>query len=152
LREPFVCLLGEDPWHLVNELWTQCGLHCPPALQPLRCKRGLAFRGRRDEVPALDRGDKICLPLPGTGARRALPALVDRDRARVVGYADASRGVAVKEDPAGLEFNHGCHSKRRLLGFVAFRDGLPFAASLPGEIGGRAQQGPQIVDGPLSFD
>ena len=76
---------------------------------------------------------------------------MDGNRAGVAGHADTSRGIAVEEDLAGSTLNHGSDPERFLVGLVAFGRCLPFVASLPGEISGRAQQRAQVVDRALGL-
>jgi len=151
LGKPFACLLGENPRHRVGGLKTRCRLPVFSAPLPLAFECRLPLRRSRNEVSAFDRGNEIDLPVSGANAWCGLPAFVGDDHAGVAGDADPSRGITVEEDPAGILLDHGGDPERFLVGFVASGRSLPFVASLPGEISGRAQQRAQVVDGTLGF-
>jgi hypothetical protein len=151
LGKPFACRLGEDPRHRVRGLKTRCRLLVFSAPVPLAFECRLPLRRGRNEVSAFDRGNEIDLPVSGANAWCGLPAFVDGDHAGVAGDADPSRGITVEEDPAGILLDHGGDPERFLVDLVALSRCLPFVASLPSEIGGRAQQRAQVVDGALGF-
>jgi hypothetical protein len=83
LRQPFVCLLGQDTWRFVDGLRMPWRLPCLGIPQPLRLERLFEFRGHRNESATPDPGDKIHVPSPGADPRGTLPARVNGDRACV---------------------------------------------------------------------